>query len=246
MTTILGIVGNLNRGEIILASDVQRSSEYMAPVKDGARTVREKSPAKKIHYLTDSSAAIAIAGSVDKHYASFLNDFYNKKINLERAVKTGDFEELRKMNLDRNNRQTLSEGINGALLVAYEKGTPSLYRCDPLGLVSKILTFDTIGSGSEYVRSYVNAWELQNGIFNTNTRDVGENLVAARTLISAASQDAHTSGFDALIVTKNGFEYIGDAFNNSMRTAETSFFTEMAKKYKPKDDPNQMGFDWKT
>ena len=215
MTTLIGIEAKKDNS-VILASDLSATRTSWTPRGDVAYRKQTKEEAQKIDVNKNRTVALASAGLVDKNYLDFLGGVLNGDIDIEKAIKEGNFQELAEMNIKRWEGRFPNDDVSSFLTAVRFNGSPQLYTCWPLGRVEN-RDFTSIGSGSEYALQHLMKYgeQIYRGMRLTDCLDI------AVTGLQEASRDIYTAGLDLVVVAPDQIYEFGSDIKNAIDAAKT-------------------------
>jgi len=228
MTTLIGIVAGKGEPSVVLASDLQGTSERIEDRGEVVLRKKERGESQKIHVNDAGDLAVCMTGIHDGNYSAFLYDFIHGNINFKEAIEKGNSEALFKLNLDRfNGRMWDNSHVNSLLIATRYDDSPRLWTCWPLGRIEERY-FTALGSGSEHAIDYLQSLNY------LCSRDVDADwaIDAAIGALKAASKDVYTSGKDIVVVRKKDILKFGDVIRNRHKEAEKEAIREIKDKLK--------------
>ena len=225
MTTIIGIEAKKDNS-VILASDLSATRTSWTPRGDIAYRRQTKEEAQKINVNQSRTVALASAGTVDKDYLDFLEGVVKGDINIEQAIKDGEFRELADMNLKRWEGRLPNDDISSFLTAVRFNRNPQLYTCWPLGKIEQ-RPFTAIGSGSEYALQHLTRYgeHIYRGMGLTDCLDI---TVAG---LDEASRDIYTAGLDLVVVTPDQIYEFGSDIKSAIDSAKKRTISRIKKSF---------------
>lgn len=226
MTTGFGYISDNGR-EGILATDRQVS----------VLEIGTKFPSDKLLINDDAGFAFAWAGLLDDGYKNLSENLMNGKIDVERVVSTGNFKELKNLNLKRwDGRLPDMKKATSLLFLTNFGDKRQLYTAWPLGKVEeKIATW--IGSGSKQVEAYINSKDVtmyaETGVQlmgNKNIPAVQAREMVYNGLKLAVKHDMYSSGIDMAIMNEDGVRNVGLEFSELEKKFDKATLKVIMKK----------------
>ncbi len=216
MTTLIGIVAGKGNPSVVLASDLQGTSEEWEERGDYAIRRQERSEHQKIHINDANDLAVCMTGTADGPYRGFLFDLLHGKHDFREAIKASKFEPLARLNYDRFGGRTWDNNHTNTLFVATRyDNKPQLWKCWPLGKIDEMY-MAAEGSGSKHATNYLR--ELN--YLCSRDIDAGNAVDATVGALKVASRDLYTTGMDIVVVRGEDILRFGDLIKNSIRKAE--------------------------
>ena len=222
MTTLIGIKAGKGKEGVILVSDSSQTTISKEDRGDIIYIQKTKSDTQKIHVDNDKRFAISMSGVYDKPYREMLADILNGKIDIEKVIKDGYFNELKETNLKRWDGRMPGPNLNSLLIASRFDNKPSLYNCWPLGRVEET-DWISVGSGSKYAEEYIQ----KKGLLIPKGISLDEGIKLADSSIKEASHDIYTGGMDMVIITPDKIKEYGKFIKDSMNDANEKIINKI-------------------
>jgi len=227
MTTLVGIVARKEKPGVVLASDISRTQTSWQAQGDVAYRQQTRSEGQKIHISDDKRLAICMSGIFDQLYVNFLSGVLSGKVDVEKAIAEGKFDDLKQLNESRwGGRVPNNEEINGLLLAVRFGGMPKLYTCYPLGYIEE-REWTSVGSGSGYALNHI----VKQGKLIPHYLTVPEAIWLAKSSLDEAAQDIYTGGLDIAVVTPEDIEGFGELIRKNVSSIQNKTIEEISQKY---------------
>jgi len=207
MTTLIGICSD-DKKEVVLAADRQASR------MDSDGRTEYKHPTQKLYVNKDRNSAFGIVGAYDGRTQELVKLMIEGKIDLQKVIAEGRFQELLDINFDRFGGKLPDNEKCTGILLATNIDYPRLFTCFPMGKVEQ--REDTnAGSGSRYVEEYLRAEQVINqarqkaSLLNGPISSTVAREMAYRAVRYAAKFDPYSSGLDMVIVSPQSITELG-------------------------------------
>ncbi|MBU0957762.1 MAG: hypothetical protein KKF56_03035 [Nanoarchaeota archaeon] len=229
MTTLVGIKAEKGKEGVVLASDMSRTTEELKGDGDVYYRHLTKRPAQKIWVSDNRRFAVAMSGIVDQLYTQFLREMLQGGFDIEKAVKEGNFPELKKLNDYRWGGMVPDKRMNGLLIASRFRGKPGLYSCWPGGKVEE-KGWTSVGSGSDLALAHIDRYNIDNMVGMPTYISLDQAVDLSRECLGKSSEDIYTLGKDVVVVAKDGIHELGGRLEKELEATEDRVFTEFKRK----------------
>jgi len=229
MTTNIGIESKLDEKNpaVVLASDLTVTRQEYVDKGDFVIRNTTKGETQKIHIATSGDFAIAIAGTVDEPLFDFLYNMLNGKHDIQKAIKKGDYPEIRNLNAYRWQGRMPNNNITSLIIASRFDNKPAFYTAWPLGLIEPRI-WTAIGSGSDYALKHI----ANSGFPRPPNKSISESIQLANDALMAASEDMYTGGLDLVVVKKDGIDTYGSLVKKKIDRAKRNVINQIKSKYR--------------